>query len=128
MSTKHPAQTPPSSEMTVLFNGACSICGPEVAFYQRCAEADGADINFENIADPSNALTEEEQYYKRFHVRRDGVEYSGVTAFILVWQRLSKFRWLARLVSLPLVLPIANIVYDRILAPLVYWRFKRRQK
>ncbi len=128
MSTDHQAQTASSPEMTVLYNGACSICGPEVAYYQRCAQADGTEIGFENVADPEHELTAQEQYYRRFHVRHEGIEYNGVMAFILLWQRLSKFKWLARLMSLPLILPIANIVYDQILAPLLYWRFRRRQK
>ncbi len=128
MSTDRQTQNaPPASDMTVLYNGACSICGPEVDFYQRCAVHDGVDITFENVADATSMLNDQTQYFKRFHVRSGGVEYSGVAAFILLWQRLHKFKWLARLVSLPLILPMAHIVYDHILAPLLYWRFKRRQ-
>lgn len=114
-------------KLTVFYNGSCSICGPEVAYYRQCAETDEADISFEDVAHPSSELYERVDYLKRFHVRQGEIEYSGIEAFIMLWRQLPQFRWLARLVSLPIIRPVGAVIYDHVLAPLLYWRFRRQQ-
>jgi predicted DCC family thiol-disulfide oxidoreductase YuxK len=51
---------------------------------------------------------------------RQGNMRTGVAAFIAIWQELPNWRWLSTVVSLPLVLPLAETAY-RLFAE---WRFK----
>ena len=39
--------------------------------------------------------------------------YVGVAAFIAIWQRLSYWRYLALIIKLPLLQPLAAFLYDR---------------
>jgi predicted DCC family thiol-disulfide oxidoreductase YuxK len=69
----------------------------------------------------------EDQAARRLHARLpDGRIVSGVEAFALIWERLPRSRWLARLVRLPLINPVAEMAYNRIAAPVLYRRHKRR--
>ncbi|GAN77526.1 hypothetical protein Asru_0358_01 [Acidisphaera rubrifaciens HS-AP3] len=48
----------------------------------------------------------------RFHVMApSGAMLSGAAAFVEVWRTLPRWRWLARLASLPLALPLLEGAY-----------------
>ena len=64
---------------------------------------------------------------KRLHVLQEGKLVGGVDAFVILWGEMPRFRWLARLVALPGINPTAVLIYDRILAPLLFGMHKRRQ-
>jgi predicted DCC family thiol-disulfide oxidoreductase YuxK len=63
---------------------------------------------------------------RRLHVVRDGELLAGLPAFVALWEEMPRFRWLARVVSLPLVRPVASAVYERVLAPALYALHRRR--
>jgi predicted DCC family thiol-disulfide oxidoreductase YuxK len=66
----------------------------------------------------------EDKYLKKLHVTfDDGKELVGVDAFIYVWNRTNGYRWLGKLVALPVVKQLAVFAYS-ILAFLLFWRFK----
>ena len=122
--------------ITVHYNGACSICGPEVQHYMRQADKHGvSDIGFSDISSPNSGSAEELERYgispqdaaRSFTaVTRDGQVLRGVDAFIALWQRLPRYRWLARFVSLPIVRPVGGLVYDKVLAPILFQLHLRR--
>ena len=111
-------------KMTVFFNGGCDICAPEVGVYQRHALAAGNDfIEFVDISPDVRDGRRDEIFLKRFHVEVDGNMLIGVDAFINLWRELPKFRWLAAVVAFLPIHIVAKIVYNNILAPLLYRRY-----
>jgi len=87
----------------VYFDGSCPLCRAEIGYYQR-KDQDRAlcfiDIS-ETGAVPPQGITQE-RAMKRFHVRAsDGRVLSGAAAFVEVWTRLPRWRWVARAASLP---------------------------
>ena len=119
-----------SKELTVVYNDTCPICAREVAAYRRTTEANGIDVDYAGLSrtDLARFGLSPDEAAKRFHVMRDGVIVSGVDAFALLWDEMPKMRWLARLVRLPIVAPIARRVYDQILAPVLFAFHKRRER
>jgi predicted DCC family thiol-disulfide oxidoreductase YuxK len=88
---------------TVYFDGSCPLCRAEIGHYQR-KDQDRAlcfvDVS-ETGAVPPDGVTRE-RAMKRFHVRTSGGRVlSGAAAFVEVWTRLPKWRWVARAASLP---------------------------
>lgn len=114
----------------ILYNGQCPVCSAEIAQYRRAADAAGADLCFVDLN--STPLSEwgldADQAARRLHARADGTIVSGLPAFMVVWQALPRWRWLARLVKLPGLRHVAGWLYDRIAAPLLYKRHLARQK
>lgn len=117
--------TPP---LSVLYNGSCPICSAEIAHYRAMAPDDAAlawiDVSRDDASDfgvdPDRAL-------RRLHAREPGGPLlAGVDGFIALWQRLPRYRWLARLSRLPLIKQGLSLVYERILAPWLYHRHLRR--
>lgn len=117
------------ANITVLYNGACPICAREIAAYRRSAEAAGLDIGFEdlNTADLAAWGIDREAVRRRLHLREGGRVRVGLDAFVVLWRRLPRLGWLARLVSLPGLRPVAGGVYEWVLAPLLY-RFDRLRR
>ena len=113
--------------LTVYYNGGCSICGPEVAMYQRMAEAaQVSDLTFQNIAvgDLPEGY-ERETLLKRIHAREGDVMLVGVEAFIAMWLRLPKFKYLANAINWPIMRGMTGLIYNLIIAPYLYRRYRR---
>lgn len=114
----------------VLYNGTCPVCRREVACYARLSDRARSPITFDDLGDPDRLADwgiSSEQAARRFHLRRNGQLYSGLPAFILLWETIPQTRWLARIFNLPGLHWIAAKAYDHIAAPLLYARHRRRQ-
>ena len=113
--------------MTVYYNGDCTICGPEVAMYQRMAEAAQIDnLVFENIA-ANNCPTgyRRDTLLRRIHADEAGNMLVGVDAFIAMWLRLPKFKYLAHAINWPIMRGMTGLIYNHIIAPWLYRRYVR---
>jgi predicted DCC family thiol-disulfide oxidoreductase YuxK len=111
---------------TVIYNDTCPICSREVAAYARAAGRAGADLEFRGLdAAPAHGLGRDAAA-RRFHVVSASGTASGMDAFAEVWSRLPRWRWLATLVRLPVVAPLARLAYDRVAAPALYALHRRR--
>ena len=103
---------------SVFFDGSCPLCRAEIGYYRRTDQV-GA-LCFIDISEPGSALPEgitPQRAMKRFHVRSgDGRVLSGAAAFVEVWTRLPRWRWAARIASLPGVLITLELGY-RIFLP-----------
>ena len=109
---------------SVLYNGSCPICSREIAHYRREAESENLPIVFDDLttgAADRYGVTPDDAA-RRLHVLEDGEVYSGVR----LWRGLPRWRWLARVVSLPVIRQIAEVAYDHAAAPLLYALHRRR--
>jgi hypothetical protein len=46
------------------------------------------------------------------HVVKDNEVYSGVRAFTIMWLNIPKYKWLASVVTLPIVYHISIVLYE----------------
>jgi len=112
----------------VLYNANCPVCSFEINHYAAYSERTGLPIRFEDLnrdaLDEWNLTADEAA--RRLYVMKDGQLFSGIPAFIVLWQDMPRYRWLARLISLPGVNKVACLTYDHILAPVIYrWHLRR---
>ncbi|WP_300035896.1 thiol-disulfide oxidoreductase DCC family protein [uncultured Roseobacter sp.] len=118
-----------SDETAVLYNDACPVCAKEIRHYAGISEKQALAIRYDDLNDAARlqswGLTAD-QAARRLHVRKNGQVLDGIPAFIALWQDIPRYRWLARLVSLPGVHITARLLYDHILAPLLYRRHLAR--
>ncbi|WP_159974310.1 thiol-disulfide oxidoreductase DCC family protein [Roseobacter cerasinus] len=115
----------------VLYNAECPVCSREIDHYARLSAAQALPLRYDDLNDAKNlddwGVTAD-QAAQRLHVRQNGQIYIGLPAFIVLWQSLPRYRWLARLVSLPGVYRLACWTYDGVLAPLLYRSHLRRRR
>lgn len=110
--------------ITVFYDGKCGLCSKEINHYRLIAPA--GIFDWQDITQSHDKLTASGvslvDALRRIHVRNvDGQLLIGVDAFILLWKQLARWRWLALLVSLPIIKQCARVVYDQF----ANWRFNR---
>ena len=63
----------------------------------------------------------------RLHVKEGAEMLVGVRAFIALWLRLPKFKYLAHAINWPIMRDMTGLIYNHIIAPWLYRRYLRRQ-
>ena len=95
--------------------------------YQRMADAaQVSDLTFQNIAvgDLPEGY-ERETLLKRIHAHEGDVMLVGVEAFIAMWLRLPKFKYLAHAINWPIMRGMTGLIYNLVIAPYLYRRYRR---
>lgn len=119
------------ADTDVLYNAGCPVCSREIDHYARLSAAQALPVRYDDLND-AKALEDwgvtADEAAQRLHVRKNGQLYIGVPAFIVLWQSLPRYRWLAQLVSLPGVYRLACWTYDGVLAPMLYRSHLKRQQ
>ena len=107
MNKKHLEKTP-----KVYFNNSCSVCRMEINHYKKFNEKLGwIDVTNNKEAQKETAKSSAE-LIRRLHVEQDGKIYQGIDAFLIVWSRLPKYRWLYKLVKTPGIYHASYIAYE----------------
>ena len=81
--------------MKVYFNNSCKICKAEIDIYkkQKIQEIDWVDIT-NNISAEKETLKSDKELLRRLHVKDDEKVFEGAEAFLLLWKRMPKYRFL----------------------------------
>ena len=107
MNKQHSEKTP-----KVYFNNSCSVCRMEINHYKKFNEKLGwIDVTNNKEAQKETAKSSAE-LIRRLHVEQDGKIYQGIDAFLIVWSRLPKYRWLYKLVKTPGIYHASYIAYE----------------
>ena len=115
---------------TVLFNGNCKICNKEICVYQSYGAGRGLPIDFKDINAIDLApfgLTRNETA-RQLHVIKNYEIFKGVNAFVVLWNEMPRYRFLAKIFSLPGVIGVAQFFYYHIIARYLYERDIKRLK
>jgi|TARA_B110001450_G_scaffold186381_1_gene174389 predicted DCC family thiol-disulfide oxidoreductase YuxK len=112
--------------MKVYYNESCSICRAEINLYkkQNIKEIEWVDIT-NNIIAEKCTLKDSKTLLRRLHVENDGELYSGAKAFLLVWKKIPKYRFLYTFFKLPIVFIVFSFFYE-IIAFFLYQKNKKQ--
>ncbi|MCH9674063.1 MAG: DUF393 domain-containing protein [Gammaproteobacteria bacterium] len=114
----------------VYFNSACPVCKAGIE-YQKGKVDDSNETEWIDVHTQSDAAGEVgadlEFIRERLHVVDDaGQLHVGADAFIAIWARSPRQRWIARIVSTRLVRPVFRRVYNMFAAALYRWNQRRK--
>ena len=118
------------TETRILYNDQCPICRAEIAHYRKRAEATGAALRFDDLNSvdlEAYALTPDQAKRRMHALTPEGRVISGIPAFAAIWSALPRMGWLARLVMLPGVRQVADLLYNRLAAPWLYNKQVKRE-
>ena len=114
--------------MKVYFNNSCKICRSEINLYkkEKIEEIDWIDITNNELAE-KDTNKDDKQLLRRLHVKDDGKVLEGAEAFLFVWKKIPKYRFLYKFFKLPIIFTIFNYVYE-IVAYFLYLKNKKQLK
>ena len=99
--------------MKVYFNNSCKICKTEIDIYKK-EKID--DINWVDISNNPNAELETDknnkQLLRRLHVKKNGKIFMGAKAFLLVWKKIPRYKFLYNFFKQPIIFQIFSIGYE----------------
>ena len=106
----------------VLFNEDCPICSAEICHYRKYAETNGIELHFDELGETDLSLygVSKDQGAKRLHVISDGKVIHGLPAFQKLWTQMPRYKLLAIVTNFPIIREISRLIYDKILAPILY--------
>ena len=114
--------------MKVFFNNSCKICKAEIDIYkkQKIQEIEWVDIT-NNISAEKETLKSDKELLRRLHVKDNEKVFEGAEAFLLLWKRMPKYKFLYNFFKLPIVFNIFSIIYE-IVAFFLYLKNKKQLK
>ncbi|MDC0616169.1 DUF393 domain-containing protein [Candidatus Pelagibacter sp.] len=99
--------------MKVYFNNSCNICRAEINLYKK---QNIKDIEWVDITNNKSAEIETQKNDKtllrRLHIKEGERIIGGAEAFLLVWKKIPKYRFLYTFFKIPLIFNLFSLFYE----------------
>ena len=108
----------------VFFDGKCNLCSKEINYYIKIAPSgifDWQDVNLMNDEFVNTGIKISDALKILHVIDVNDKLHLGVDAFIVIWNNLTYWKILARVLSIPIIRKVANIAYK----VFANWRFNR---
>jgi predicted DCC family thiol-disulfide oxidoreductase YuxK len=114
--------------MKVYFNNSCNICKTEINLYkkEKIKEINWVDISQNQSAEIETNKNSKE-LLRRLHIKNNGKVFSGSKAFLLLWKKIPKYKFLYNFFKLPIIFQIFTIGYE-IIAFFLYLKNRKQLK
>ena len=114
--------------MKVYFNNSCRICKAEIDLYKKenIKEINWVDITNNSLAESETSKTNKE-LLRRLHVKDGEKVLQGAEAFLIVWKKIPKYKFLYNFFKLPIIFNLFSIVYE-IVAFFLYIKNRKQLK
>ena len=114
--------------MKVYFNNSCKICRSEIKLYKKenIKDIDWIDITNNSDAEKETSRNDRE-LLRRLHVKENGKIIQGAEAFLYVWKKIPKYKFLYKFFKLPIIFSIFKYGYE-IVAFFLYLKNKKQLK
>ena len=112
--------------MKVFFNNSCNICRAEINLYKK---QNIEDIEWVDITDNKSAEIETQKDNKtllrRLHIKDGGKVIGGAEAFLLVWKKIPKYKFLYTFFKIPIIFTLFSYFYE-IIAFFLYLKNRKQ--
>ena len=114
--------------MKVYFNNTCKICKAEIDLYkkEKIKEIDWIDITSNKLAEKETSKSDKE-LLRRLHVVENEKEIEGAEAFLILWKKMPKYKFLYNFFKLPIIFNLFSVAYE-IIAFFLYLKNKKQLK
>ena len=112
--------------MKVYFNNSCKICKAEIDLYkkEKIQEIDWVDITDNTLATKETSKNSNE-LLRRLHVKDGEKILEGADAFLILWKKIPKYRFLYNFFKIPVIFSLFSIIYE-IVAFILYIKNKNQ--
>ena len=97
----------------VFFNNSCSVCRLEINHYKKISDNNLEWIDITNNDDALKITSKtQEELLRRLHVIDNGEVIGGAKAFIIIWSKIPKYKFLSKLFSIKPFFLIFHYIYE----------------
>ena len=112
--------------MKVYFNNSCNICRAEINLYKK---QNIEDIEWIDITDNKTAEIETQKddkaLLRRLHIKDGKKVIGGAEAFLLVWKKIPKYKFLYAFFKTPVIYTLFSYFYE-VIAFFLYLKNKKQ--
>ena len=114
--------------MKVYFNNSCKICKAEIDLYKKemIHEIEWVDITNNGSAEKETSKNSKE-LLRRLHVKEGEKITQGAEAFLVLWKKIPKYKFLYKFFKLPIVFTLFSFGYE-VIAFFLYLKNKKQLK
>ena len=112
--------------MKVYFNNSCNICRTEINLYKKqgIKDIEWVDITNNNSAEIETQKNDK-ALLRRLHIKDGEKVISGAEAFLLVWKKIPKYKFLYTFFKLPIIFTLFSLSYE-IIAFFLYLKNRKQ--
>jgi predicted DCC family thiol-disulfide oxidoreductase YuxK len=110
----------------VYFNNSCNICRTEINLYkkQNIEDIEWVDIT-DNKAAEIETQKDDKALLRRLHIKDGEKVIGGAEAFLLVWRKIPKYKFLYTFFKIPVIFTLFSYFYE-IIAFFLYLKNKKQ--
>jgi len=109
----------------VYFNNSCNICRFEINHYKKISDSNLEWIDITNNEEALKITSKsKEELLRRLHVIDNGKVIGGAQAFIIIWSKIPKYKFLSKIFSIKPLYILFHYVYEFI----AYFLFLKNRK
>ena len=97
----------------VFFNNSCNICKLEIDHYKKNSDGNLEWVDITNNQEAVDlTLKSKEELLRRLHVIENGNVIGGAKAFIIIWSKIPKYNFLAKILSFKPLFILFHYAYE----------------
>ena len=100
-------------KLKVFFNNSCNICKLEIDHYKKISDDSLEWVDITNNQQAVDLTSKsKEELLRRLHVIDNGQVIGGAKAFIIIWSKIPKYNFLAKILSFKPLFILFHYAYE----------------
>tara|TARA_B100002051_G_scaffold253809_1_gene268073 strand:- start:212 stop:562 length:351 start_codon:yes stop_codon:yes gene_type:complete len=109
----------------VFFNNSCNICRLEINHYKKISDSNLEWVDITNNEEAIKLTSKsQKELLRRIHVIDNGNVIGGAKAFVIIWSKIPKYKFLSKLFSIKPFFIIFHYLYEFV----AYFLFLKNKK
>ena len=97
----------------VFFNNSCNICRLEINHYKKKSDSNLEWVDITNNEEAIKLTSKsQKELLRRLHVIDNGNVIGGAKAFVIIWSKIPKYKFLSKLFSIKIFFVIFHYLYE----------------
>ena len=97
----------------VFFNNSCNICRLEINHYKKISDTNLEWVDITNNEEAIKLTSKsQKELLRRIHVIDNGNVISGAKAFVIIWSKIPKYKFLSKLFSIKIFFVLFHYLYE----------------
>ena len=97
----------------VFFNNSCSVCRLEINHYKKISDNNLEWVDITNNEEAIKLTSKsQKELLRRIHVIDNGNVIGGAKAFVIIWSKIPKYKFLSKLFSIKIFFVIFHYLYE----------------
>ena len=97
----------------VFFNNSCNVCRLEINHYKKISDSNLEWVDITNNEEAIKLTSKsQKELLRRIHVVDNGNVIGGAKAFVIIWSKIPKYKFLSKLFSIKIFFVIFHYLYE----------------